>query len=231
MSFSRISTALLVVLLASVAMAQILEVPMDKGWGPCPEWTGGEHAERHNNTFQDGYASLTAEGAGRPMIWLNYPKPRLDVKPMRFVSLRYRATNIDPTLFSYLLYMDTGDSGGMFARNLILSASDLVQDGPCHTPPAQTTSVPNDQRWGGGERGIIWGLRNRAKGRLVTGTGTRNAGPVIAAQNSPKKPARSPASGNRSVAAVAHGRYREKNRTEKSTAPTASHFISSDRRT
>ena len=74
-------------------------------------------------------------------------------------------------------------------------------------------------------------MPNRPKSRLVTSTDTRNAAPVIAAQNSPKNPARSPASGNRSVAAVAHGRYSEKNRTENSTAASVIHTSSLERRT
>ena len=74
-------------------------------------------------------------------------------------------------------------------------------------------------------------MPNRPKRRLVTSTDTRNAAPVIAAQNRPKNPARSPASGNRSVAAAAHGRYREKNRTENSTAASVIHTSRRERRT
>ena len=99
------------------------------------------------------------------------------------------------------------------------------------TNPALTSRMPNDPTYSRGRTSIIVAMPNRAKRRLVTRTETRNAAPVIAAQNSPKNPARSPASGNRSVAAVAHGRYSEKNRTENSTAANVIHTSSRERRT
>jgi hypothetical protein len=99
------------------------------------------------------------------------------------------------------------------------------------TNPALTSRMPNDPTYSRGRTSIIVAMPNRAKRRLVTRTETRNAAPVIAAQNSPKNPARSSASGNRSVAAVAHGRYSEKNRTENSTAASVIHTSRRERRT
>ena len=74
------------------------------------------------------------------------------------------------------------------------------------TNPALTSRMPNDPAYSSGSTSIIDAMPNRPKSRLVTSTDMRNAAPVIAAQNSPKNPARSSAFGNRLVAAVAHGR-------------------------
>src|SRR4029453_114712 len=99
------------------------------------------------------------------------------------------------------------------------------------TNPALASRMPNDPTYRSGSTSIIDAMPNRPKSRLVTSTDTRNAAPVIAAQNRPQNPARSPASGNRSVAAAAHGRYREKNRTENSTAASVIHTSRRERRT
>ncbi len=74
------------------------------------------------------------------------------------------------------------------------------------TNPELASRIPNDPTYSRGSTIIIVAIPNRPKSRLVSRTDTRNAAPVIAAQNSPKNPASASASRNRSVAAVAQGR-------------------------
>lgn len=133
---------LLATLTLGVAFAQegVIDVPFTDGkWGPAPDWCAYEKAAKYEMVPEQGYTSFRASGGKGTMIWLRYPDPRLDVSKMRFVTFRYRTTNIVPDLYSYLLYLDTGDSGRMLARNLIFGANDLQNDGQWHTA---TTQLP-----------------------------------------------------------------------------------------
>ncbi len=114
-----------------------ISVPLDEGWNAAPEWCAYEQADRYSQSFHDGYASFRASGGKGTMIWVRHAEPRLNVGQMGYVTLRYRSQGIDPVLYSYLLYLDTGDSGGMYARNLIFAASDLIHDGQWHTATTQ----------------------------------------------------------------------------------------------
>ena len=138
-----LSACLLAPVAAAWGQSGVIDVPMDKGWGATPEWAPYEKAATFSQTYADGAASFRASGGGRVMIWCHNPLPRLDVSRMRYVTLRYRLTDTDPTLYSYLLYLDTGDSGTMLARNLIFGANDLIHDGQWHV--ATTTLYPFGQ--------------------------------------------------------------------------------------
>ena len=103
-----------------------IEVPLRDAWGAAPGWTPNDAAAEHDYSFDGGFATFRASGGGRTMIWARHDEPRLDVSQMRYVSIRYRLTNTDSTLGSYLLYLATGDDPGMYARNLIFGAGRLA---------------------------------------------------------------------------------------------------------
>ncbi len=134
---------LCLLMVPAACAAQVVEVPMEKGWRATPEWAAFEKAESMRSAFQEGVATFRASGGGRIGLWTCNPTPRLDVRKMHFVSLRYRLFDTDPSLYSYLLYADTGDSGGMYARNLVFGANDLIHDGEWHT--ATTTLHPFEE--------------------------------------------------------------------------------------
>ena len=119
----------------------VISVPTDGTWAATPGWNPpNDRAEEWGLQEHEGYISLSASGGGGTMVWARHPDPPYDVSRMRFVTLRYRLSNIDPSLYSYLLYMNSAGDGGMLARNLIFGADDLIHDGQWHT--ATTTFHP-----------------------------------------------------------------------------------------
>ncbi|MBM4047724.1 MAG: hypothetical protein FJ279_21680, partial [Planctomycetes bacterium] len=119
-----------------------IEVRLDdtKAWTPWVGAAAKEKAEQFSHTFGDGYATFRASGGGGVMVWGLRPEAPFDVSRMRFLSMRYRLTNTDNTLGSYLLYLSSDTAGRMYARNLALGANDLIHDGEWHT----ATTTLND---------------------------------------------------------------------------------------
>jgi hypothetical protein len=132
----------LAILAASFALAQVLDVPLER-FGPAPEWCAYEKADqydftRHPSTGsgslrEDNISTFTAAGGKRTMIWTRDFAPPLDIKGLRHVTFRYRLQGTDPRLYSYTVYFADKNAGGMFARNLIFGAENLLHDGQWHT--------------------------------------------------------------------------------------------------
>jgi hypothetical protein len=133
----RTIACLCLTLLASLAAAQVLDVPVTAQWPPYPQWSPADKAEQYSAEPGDGFVSFKVAGGKGTMVWVRHFDPVLDLKGLRYVTFRYRLTNTDPTLFSYTVYFDDRAAGGMLARNLIFGAENLLHDGQWHT--ARTT--------------------------------------------------------------------------------------------
>jgi hypothetical protein len=125
---------------ATWAQGQEVDLRLDEGWLEWISAAAKERADKYSYVFADGCATFRAAGAGGVMVWGRSFEPPLDVSKMRFVSLRYRLTNTDDTLGSYLLYLSEDTGGRMYAKNLAFGANDLLHDGEWHTA---TTTLYN----------------------------------------------------------------------------------------
>lgn len=133
---TRRMTAVLLCALAltTAAQAQDVLVPLgpEEGWAALPGWTPLTAAREYSHTVEDGIAVFRASGGGGTMIWIRSLADLGDLSDMRFVSLRYRVSDIDPQLISYFLYADAGDERAFSGRNILLGAPDLIVDGQWH---------------------------------------------------------------------------------------------------
>ena len=122
------------VLSMPVAGAQDYDIPLASGsWAPSPGWTPGSAAIDYSHQDSDGVLSFCARGGGGTMIWTHYPQPPLDFARTRYLSVRYRAVNVDPTLGSYCLYVNAGTDSKMTGKKIALGAKDLTIDGEWHS--------------------------------------------------------------------------------------------------
>lgn len=138
--YAIVALAMALVLTAA-AQGQDVLVPLgpDEGWSALPGWTPVTAAVQYSHELEDGVAVFRAAGGGGTMIWIRSLADLGDLAAMRFVSLRYRATDIDPQLTSYFLYGDAGDERAFSGRNILLGAPELIVDGQWHlaTVPVQ----------------------------------------------------------------------------------------------
>ncbi len=122
----------LVTIAACACAQQDITVPMEPGaWNPTPGWTPLTAAEEHSHTLEDGVATFRASGGGATMIWLQ----SLAGGPLtgiRYLSMRYRAEDIDPNLFSYFIWGDAGDESGTKRENFLVFCNELIVDGEWH---------------------------------------------------------------------------------------------------
>ncbi len=122
--------------LAACAWAQDVMVPMEPAaWHPTPGWTPLTAAEQHSHTMEDGVATFRASGGGATMIWLQSLADG-PLTGVRYLSLRYRAEDIDPNLPSYFLWGDAGDESGMRRENFLINCDELIVDGQWHVKTA-----------------------------------------------------------------------------------------------
>jgi len=129
----RVVSVVLALALVHTAAAQDFEVPLEpESWTPAPGWTPGTVADEHSQSLEDGVATFRARGGGGTMIWVRYYDPPLDFSKTRYVAMRYRVRDIDPTLSSYFLYVDAGDDPKMTGKKIALAADDLIHDGDWH---------------------------------------------------------------------------------------------------
>ncbi len=128
------SRLVVLTLLAALTAARAdYEFALDEqSLAPHPDWTGRDKAESYGHSFADGVASFRASGKGRTMVWARHFDPPMDLKGLRYVTLRYRAENLNPELFSYLLFLSNATDGRMRADYLGATAGDLVIDGDWH---------------------------------------------------------------------------------------------------
>lgn len=139
----RLASSLLLCCCAiTAALAQVVEVPLDH-FGAVPEWTPFEAAAKYDFSRQDNISTFTASGGKGTMIWVHDFAPPLDIKGLRYVTFRYRLQATDPKLPSYTVYFADKTGGGMYSRNLIFGAENLIHDGQWHT--ARTTLQDFDQ--------------------------------------------------------------------------------------
>ena len=114
--------------------AQDYDIPLDAArWAPAPGWAPGSAAADYSHQERDGVLSFRAQGGGGTMVWGHYPQPPLGFSRTRYLSVRYRAVNIDPTLSSYCLYVNAGTDSKMTGKKIALRAKDLVADGEWHS--------------------------------------------------------------------------------------------------
>ena len=128
----RVATVVALLTIAACACAQDVPVPLEPGaWTPTPGWTPLTAAEEHSHTLEDGVATFRASGGGATMIWLQ----SLEGGPLsgiRYLSIRYRAEDIDPNLPSYFIWGDEGDESGTKRENFLIYAEELIVDGDWH---------------------------------------------------------------------------------------------------
>lgn len=118
--------------LATCALAQDIMVPMEPGaWTPAPGWTPLTAAEEHSHTMEDGVATFRVSGGGATMIWLQ-SLPDAPLTGIRYLSLRYRAEDIEPNLPSYFIWGDAGDESNTRRENFLIYADELIVDGEWH---------------------------------------------------------------------------------------------------
>ena len=145
MALSRTPSLPVFLALALTAGAGALDVQVPMGpdhWHPNPAWTPQTLADEHSHTSEDAVATFRASGGGGTMIWLQSLQLG-DLSKVGYVTLRYRATDIDPHLKSYFLWGDAGDESRMRSKNLLLFAEDLIVDGDWHivTTPVQLAGL------------------------------------------------------------------------------------------
>ena len=129
-----LATLAVFVLAVIPATAQVTPVPLEEGrWTATPGWTPADAAATYAHGFTDGIATFTASDGGGTMIWLHNLDPKLEVAASRYLTIRYRVESLDPTLFSYLLYVDAGDESGFGGANIVAQAEDIIHDGQWHT--------------------------------------------------------------------------------------------------
>ena len=142
---TRRMTAVLLCALAltTAAQAQDVLVPLgpEEGWAALPGWTPLTAAREYSHTVEDGIAVFRASGGGGTMIWIRSLADLGDLSDMRFVSLRYRVSDIDPQLISYFLYADAGDERALSGRNILLGAPDRSWTGGI-SPSCPSTRRP-----------------------------------------------------------------------------------------
>lgn len=127
----------LALICAPAAHAQQFDVPMAPDhWTPTPGWTPLTAAEEHSHTFEDGVATFRASGGGATMIWLQRLDELGDLSGVRYLSLRYRAEDIDPNLFSYFIWGDSGDESTTRRENFLINVDELIVDGRWHVKTA-----------------------------------------------------------------------------------------------
>ncbi|MBD3292603.1 MAG: hypothetical protein GF393_06735, partial [Armatimonadia bacterium] len=123
--------------LAACTFAQDAMVPMEPGaWTPTPGWTPQTAAEEHSHTMEDGVATFRASGGGATMIWLQRVGDLGDLTGVRYLSLRYRAEGVDPNLFSYFIWGDSGDESATRRENFLINCDELIVDGQWHVKTA-----------------------------------------------------------------------------------------------
>lgn len=106
-------------------------------WHATPAWTGTSAAAEYAFSSADGVARFEAAGGGRTMIWARHYVPPLDITGLTYLTLRYRAEQINPELSSYFLFLGEGDDGRMTSDRLAVSAADLITDGEWHVLTTQ----------------------------------------------------------------------------------------------
>ena len=118
------------------AFAQDVVVPMEPdAWHPTPGWTPQTAAEEYTHTMDDGVATFRASGGGATMIWLRSLADG-PLTGIRYLSLRYRAENIEPNLPSYFIWGDSGDESATRRENFLIYGDELIVDGQWHVKTA-----------------------------------------------------------------------------------------------
>ena len=132
MNHWQIRSVALFVVVGTLTVAQDVRVPMAPGrWRPTPEWTPLTVADENSHAAEDGIATFRATGGGGTMIWLQSLQLG-GLSGVRHVTMRYRATDIDPHLKSYFLWGDSGDESRMRRHNFLFFVEDLIVDGDWH---------------------------------------------------------------------------------------------------
>ena len=102
-----------------------------------PGWAPATTAEQHSHTFAEDVATFRASGGGGTMVWARHYRPMLDIKGLRYLTLRYRARNLNPELRSYFFYLSDATDGRMTSQRLALGSKHLILDGKWHTLTTQ----------------------------------------------------------------------------------------------